>query len=867
MPPTDPAPARGDRLRRQGWAWYLVPAFLVVAAGAGLPRDGAWVATYLAGHALAIAAVLAAMLIHRPVPERPWRLLVLGLSVHFLGDVIGLPALAGLIPPLPYPSLADLLYLAGYGLIVAAMVAAAAARGALRQRGDLLDAAVLTLGLAILSYAVIIGPHVGADPDLTLAGRIVSIAHPLIDLALASVAAILLMGGLRPSPAAVLFGIYIVAHLVADTIYELEQASGTFVPSSVVTVLWPVSLAVLGAASLHPSMTSLAATEPEAFLPERWRVPIIGLAVLTIPVGLLIATATNPMGAAPIAVMSAVLFIVALVRLRGMAIDVEVSRRLVGELAGARARYRDLVERVPAIVFTDRIGPGGTSITEEYLSPQANEILGFEPDEVLADQHVWGAIIHPEDRERVATGYRDWVQAILSDPAIASTTHSDEYRVVASDDRVLWFREVARAVAGDDGRHDHVQGIILDITEQKAIQARIHALALRNELLLESVGEGIYGIDLEGRATFVNRAAAAILGYDPSDLVGQPMHPRIHDRRADGSPYPVEACPIYAALRDGSVHAVQDEVVWRKDGSSLDVEYTSTPVRDEGGSIAGAVVVFRDVTARKRADEAIQAAYADLENRVAERTQELEAARVEAERANRAKGEFLSSMSHDLRTPLNAILGFGQLLELSTLAERDRESLEQILRAGRQLLAMIDDVLEFTRVDSGRLTLAIEPIVVTEAVREAMDLVRTQAVERGVQLEWPSGADPGLAVLADRRRLVQVLLNLLVNAVKFSREGGTVTVAAEPLAEGRVRIIVRDTGIGISPERIPRIFEPVEVDSGGRSGSRSIGLGLVTGSRLARAMGGSIFVESQLGSGSTFSLDLPRAGSMPGPST
>jgi len=432
---------------------------------------------------------------------------------------------------------------------------------------------------------------------------------------------------------------------------------------------------------------------------------------------------------------------------------------------------------------------------------------------------------------------------------------------------VLWFREVARAVAGDDGRHDHVQGIILDITEQKAIQARIHALALRNELLLESVGEGIYGIDLEGRATFVNRAAAAILGYDPSDLVGQPMHPRIHDRRADGSPYPVEACPIYAALRDGSVHAVQDEVVWRKDGSSLDVEYTSTPVRDEGGSIAGAVVVFRDVTARKRADEAIQAAYADLENRVAERTQELEAARVEAERANRAKGEFLSSMSHDLRTPLNAILGFGQLLELSTLAERDRESLEQILRAGRQLLAMIDDVLEFTRVDSGRLTLAIEPIVVTEAVREAMDLVRTQAVERGVQLEWPSGADPGLAVLADRRRLVQVLLNLLVNAVKFSREGGTVTVAAEPLAEGRVRIIVRDTGIGISPERIPRIFEPVEVDSGGRSGSRSIGLGLVTGSRLARAMGGSIFVESQLGSGSTFSLDLPRAGSMPGPST
>ncbi len=251
----------------------------------------------------------------------------------------------------------------------------------------------------------------------------------------------------------------------------------------------------------------------------------------------------------------------------------------------------------------------------------------------------------------------------------------------------------------------------------------------------------------------------------------------------------------------------------------------------------------------------------ELEARVSERTRELAEAKAEAVRADRAKGEFLSAMSHDLRTPLNAILGFGQLLELSKLGEPDRDSVVQILRAGRQLLAMIDDILEFTRVDSGRLTLAIEPILVDEAVREAMDLVRTQAVERGVQLGWPSRADPELAVLADRRRLVQVLLNLLVNAVKFSREGGTVTVAAEPLGEERARIIVRDTGIGISPERIPRIFEPIAADHRRQPGVREVDIGLAIGSRLARAMGGSISVESELGSGSTFSLDLPRADS------
>jgi signal transduction histidine kinase/CheY-like chemotaxis protein len=240
----------------------------------------------------------------------------------------------------------------------------------------------------------------------------------------------------------------------------------------------------------------------------------------------------------------------------------------------------------------------------------------------------------------------------------------------------------------------------------------------------------------------------------------------------------------------------------------------------------------------------------ELEGRVAERTDA-------ANRANQAKSEFLSRMSHELRTPLNAVLGFAQLLELGRLDERQRESVVRILAAGRHLLGLINEVLEISRIEAGRLHLTLEPLPVAEVVRSAIDLVRPLAAARGIALRMDEPLDRR-HVQADRQRLQQVLLNLLSNGVKYNREGGQVTVACAP-ATGPVEIRVTDTGRGIAAEDLARLFTPFE-RLGAESGTvEGTGLGLAVSRQLAEAMSGAIRVDSTPGVGSTFTLELPVA--------
>ena len=240
----------------------------------------------------------------------------------------------------------------------------------------------------------------------------------------------------------------------------------------------------------------------------------------------------------------------------------------------------------------------------------------------------------------------------------------------------------------------------------------------------------------------------------------------------------------------------------------------------------------------------------ELERRVAERT-------AEATRANAAKSDFLARMSHELRTPLNAVLGFGQLLEMSRLDERQRQSVAQILAAGRLLLGLIDEVLEISRIEAGRLRLSMEPVAVAPVVGAALELVGPLAAARGIALrvDEPLAAPP---VRADRQRLQQILLNLLSNAVKYNREGGHVRVACAS-ADGRVQVRVTDTGRGIAPEDLGRLFTPFERLGAERGVVEGSGLGLAVCRQLAEAMGGAILVESRPGVGSTFTLELPAA--------
>ncbi len=243
---------------------------------------------------------------------------------------------------------------------------------------------------------------------------------------------------------------------------------------------------------------------------------------------------------------------------------------------------------------------------------------------------------------------------------------------------------------------------------------------------------------------------------------------------------------------------------------------------------------------------------------VEERTRTLREAQEAAEAANRAKSEFISRMSHELRTPLNAVLGFGQILELyEDLSESQSDAVRHITDGGRHLLDLINEILDISQVESGRLVLSPEAVRVGDVVRETTDLLQPIAAERAIQLIDPEAPLCRKYVFADHQRLKQVMLNVIGNGIKYNRQGGSVTIRCEEHTPGRLRILVTDTGPGIGPSQIPLLFTPFERLGAERTTIEGTGMGLALSKHLVEAMGGTLGVDSVVGSGSTFSIELP----------
>jgi len=286
--------------------------------------------------------------------------------------------------------------------------------------------------------------------------------------------------------------------------------------------------------------------------------------------------------------------------------------------------------------------------------------------------------------------------------------------------------------------------------------------------------------------------------------------------------------------------------------------------------------IIEDIGARKQAEQLLLRHRDELEREVQERTVQLVTARDEAERANCAKSLFLSRMSHELRTPLNAILGFSQLMALDTeLAPKHRDFIDEMLRAGRHLLNLINEVLDLASIESGRLTLSPEPLLVGELLDDCVRMMTPLAKARSVQIErgglgesgergecgdhGAQGTDAELVLLADRTRLRQVLLNLMSNAVKYNRVGSRITLQVTRQPEGRVRLSVTDTGAGIAANRLHLLFEPFERLGAEFGEIEGTGVGLNIARQLVEAMGGSIGVDGRPGQGACFWVDLPGA--------
>ncbi len=401
------------------------------------------------------------------------------------------------------------------------------------------------------------------------------------------------------------------------------------------------------------------------------------------------------------------------------------------------------------------------------------------------------------------------------------------------------------------------------IVAQRAI-AGLEASELRHRSVLDEVGDVIVRVGPDGALSYVNRAWYELTGNPIADTVGADPLANVHpDDRALAMEHMAAAIAGEPGVREVRFLAHGGGVRW--------MEVKGRAVFDADGNLAGFSGVLHDVSQRKAAEARAQAAREEAERArdEAERARdEAEQARDLAERASRAKSEFLSRMSHELRTPLNAILGFTQLLEFAELSDEDADNLSMIIRAGRHLLSLINDTLDVSRIESGRLSMSLEPVSVADVAQESLDLVRPDAANRQLTLRTRGeGVDPH--VVADRQRLKQVLVNLLSNAVKYNRTGGEVRVAwAVPSPEtapdlssplGWLRLEVSDTGLGIPAERFDDIFLPFERIGAERTDVDGSGIGLALAKNLVDAMGGRIGVRSVHGVGSTFYVDLPLA--------
>jgi signal transduction histidine kinase/ActR/RegA family two-component response regulator len=305
------------------------------------------------------------------------------------------------------------------------------------------------------------------------------------------------------------------------------------------------------------------------------------------------------------------------------------------------------------------------------------------------------------------------------------------------------------------------------------------------------------------------------------------------------------------------------------EGGGFEVRYWSvrnSPVVDDDGNLTYIINRVEDVTefvrlTQEGSDQQQHAAELEertsqMESEILARSSELQEANVRLRAADAAKNLFLSRMSHELRTPLNAILGFAQLLEVDDLSPDQRESVDQILSGGRHLLALINEVLDLSRVESGNLALSLEAVGAAEVFAETRSLIGSLAAERGIVINSPPPEDCPYHVRADRQRLMQVLLNLAANAVKYNRPGGTIGFSCERTDTGSIRIGVTDTGPGIPEEHFERLFAPFDRLGAEYSDVEGAGMGLALSKRLMELMGGTLAVESTVGEGTTFSVEL-----------
>jgi PAS domain S-box-containing protein len=377
--------------------------------------------------------------------------------------------------------------------------------------------------------------------------------------------------------------------------------------------------------------------------------------------------------------------------------------------------------------------------------------------------------------------------------------------------------------------------------EQALLDQRLRDQQFYTRSLIESNIDPLITTDTRGIISDVNSQMEQLTGRTRDELIGAPFKNYFTEPdRADEA--------ITRVLRESKVTNYELTAL-ALDGKQTVVSYNATTFHDRDRKLQGVFAAARDVTERKQFEDALQETNAALES-----------AKAGAEKANRAKSEFLSSMSHELRTPLNAVLGFAQLMasEVPAPQPHQQRSIDQILKGGWYLLRLINEILDLSMIESGKVTMSQEAMSLTDVLQDCKGMIEPQAGKRGISLTFPSFDKP-VYVHADRTRVKQVMINLLSNAIKYNTNGGSVMVQCAASGPDRVRISVKDTGIGLAPDQLAQLFQPFNRIGQQDSAEEGTGIGLVVTKQLVELMGGKIGVDSTVGIGTVFWVEFDAA--------
>ena len=513
-----------------------------------------------------------------------------------------------------------------------------------------------------------------------------------------------------------------------------------------------------------------------------------------------------------------------LVELQDNIRDITTAKAAQDALAHSEHRYRLLTENA-----TDMIACYDARAVFTFLAPAVLAVMGYTPEEMVGRRTT--SFMHPDDIAPVLLAF----QAFLAAGPDAEPIRF-EYRAFRKDGETVWLEAHPKAIYDADGIFVEFQDVVRDITERKRIDGALVESERRYRFLAENATDIVSRANLDGTFAYLSPAFRTVLGYELEEFLGRNPMSEVHpdDAKRMGKYFGA----VFAGKTDNAPIAYR---VRHKAGHWVWLEGHPTLIRDAEGQPVELIDVTRDVTARQLMEE------------------ELRDARDAAEAAAAVKSDFMANMSHEIRTPLTAVLGFSSLL--SARADLDptaREHAGRIAAAGRTLLALVNDVLDFSKLEAGRFEFTLRPVDPDAMAREALDLFTLQAESKGLQLAFDPA--PGLPdwLALDAKAVSQVLLNLVGNAVKFSEAGAVRLGLAYDAETQRLRFEVRDTGPGLSPEQAASLFQRfAQVDGSSTRRHGGTGLGLAISKGLVEALGGEIGVDSVLGQGSTFHFTIP----------